>query len=108
MLFVKDFYETHEFCSNNEFMTQSDVPAIAMKNLIETPVNPFTGNVIKELSTEEKNEECIISLSKANAVRTSVNNGFRISDNDWYCVHDNIFIKENWSKANIVNDEKLP
>lgn len=108
MLFVKDFYETHEFCSNNEFMTQSDVPAIAMKNLIETPVNPFTGNIIKELSTEEKNEECIISLSKANAVRTSVNNGFRISDNDWYCVHDNIFIKENWSKANIVNDEKLP
>ena len=106
LLMVKDFYETGTIRSDHKFMTQADTPALAMKGLIENPVNPFTGNIIKELSTEEKNAECIISLSKANAIRTSVNNGFRISDDEWYSVHDDIFIRENWSKVKVVNGEK--
>ncbi|MBR1910887.1 MAG: membrane protein insertase YidC [Treponema sp.] len=106
LLMVKDFNETQEFHSDSSFMTHSDTPALAMKDLIENPINPFTGNAIKELSTEEKNKECIISLSKANAVRTSVNNGFRISDDEWYTVHDDVFIKENWAKLHVVNGEK--
>ncbi|MCR5762426.1 MAG: membrane protein insertase YidC [Treponema sp.] len=106
LLMVKDFHASKEFHSDLKFMTQADTPAIAMKGIIKEPINPFTGKLIKELSTEEKNRECIISLSKANAVRTSVNNGFRIRDDEWYAVHDNIFEKQNWSKLNVINGEK--
>ena len=96
VLMVKDFGEDAEFDFDYDFMTHADVPAIAMDGVIENPVNPYTKKPIKKLSAEEKNERCVISFSGANAVNTTVNNGFRINDSDWYTVHDNIFKAENW------------
>ena len=77
-------------------MTHADVPAIAFEDVIENPVNPYTGREIKKLSASEKNARCVISFSGANAVNTTVNNGFKIKDSDWYTVHDSIFESKNW------------
>ncbi len=96
VLMVKDFGSNSDFNFDYQFMTHADVPAIAFENVIEKPVNPFTNKQIKKLSTEEKNERCVISFSGANAVNTTVNNGFRIKDSDWYTVHDDIFKAKNW------------
>ena len=86
-------------------MTQADVPAIAVKNVIKEPVNPFTGNEIKELSLEEKQKKTIVSFSKANRVRATENNGFIINDDDWYTVKNSIFSVKNWSKLNVKKGE---
>ena len=96
VLMVKDFNERSDFSFDQQFMTHADVPALAFEDVIENPVNPFTNKAITKLSTEEKNERCVISFSGANAVNTTVNNGFRIKDSDWYTVHDSIFKAENW------------
>ena len=96
LLMIKDFNEKGRLETDMTFMTHADVPALAMDGLIENPVNPFTGNAIKLLSTEEKNAQCVISFSQANAVRSTANNGFKIKDSEWFTVHDSIFETENW------------
>ena len=48
LLLVKDF-GSKEFVVSNEFMTNADVLTIATKNVINNPINPFTGNVPLEI-----------------------------------------------------------
>ncbi len=96
VLMVKDFGENKDFSFDYQFMTHADVPAMAFEDVIENPVNPYTGKQIKKLTAGEKNARCVISFSGANAVNTTVNNGFRIKDSDWYTVHDSIFKAQNW------------
>ncbi len=45
LLLVKDFNSTG-YTESKEFMTNADVPTIALSEIIEDPVNPFTGNKI--------------------------------------------------------------
>ena len=45
LLMVKDFGDTG-FTVSNELMVNAEVPYIAVNNLIDNPVNPFTGNPI--------------------------------------------------------------
>lgn len=45
LLMVKDF-NSKEFKTSTEFMTNADTPTIAFKDLINNPVNPFTGKLI--------------------------------------------------------------
>jgi len=51
-LMVKDF-NSRTFTVDDRFMTQADVPTLALKDLIENPVNPFTGNPIDDAAKSE-------------------------------------------------------
>ena len=51
LLMVKDF-GSKEFVVSDEFMTNADVPSIALDGVIEQPMNPFTGKLI---NSDEKN-----------------------------------------------------
>ena len=107
MLMVKDFYADGTLKQDNTFMTQADTPALAVTDVLKNPINPFTGNEIKLLSTEEKYKNTIISFSKANAVRSTVNNGYKIQDDDWFTVTGSIFKKDNWKQLKVQNDVLL-
>lgn len=52
LLMVKDF-DSHGFSFSDEFMTNADVPLLALDGLVESPVNPFTG---KKLTDDTKND----------------------------------------------------
>ena len=104
MLMVKDFNTTGKLQHDYTFMTQADVPSIAIENVLTNNTNPYTGNKIMKLSDEEKYAQTIISFSKANAVRSTVNNGYKIQDDDWFTVRDSIFKKENWKQLHVEND----
>lgn len=91
LLMVKDFDST-EFTTDNQFMTNGDVPTLAFQELIENPKNPFTG---KQINSEAK------YTTDMHAVYTaewdiSVNNGNTFLPGNWYSVHDNIFDMSNW------------
>ncbi len=110
VLMMKDFNAKGKLHDDFSYMTHSDVPQMAFEGLIENPVNPYTGNKIKKLSASEKNKRSIISLSGANGVNNTVNNGYSINDSDWYTVHDSIFKAENWKHEmpvyeNLYGDE---
>ncbi len=92
LLMVKDF-DAHGFSSREDFMTNADVPTLAMAELIENPVNPFTG---KPINSEEKNahEQYVLV-----AGFMSSSNGFRdtFPACQWVSVKGNPWDLSNWS-----------
>jgi len=96
LLLVKDFNANSEFKTDMTFMTNADVPYLALNNLIENPVNPFTGN---EISIEKKKEPLYIVISGSIHIRNKNEYQFGFNPNIDYYVHDNIFKAENWIPA---------
>ena len=95
LLMVKDF-NSKEFKTSSEFMTNADVPSLAVKNVIENAINPFTGNKIDD---GEKYAHPQIVTSSCHWQTTKYNgNTFDTSDGHWYSVSDNIFKEENWKQ----------
>lgn len=92
LLMVKDFGATG-FNISDEFMTNADVPALATKDCIENPVNPFTGKVIS--SDEKTAHEQFIILSKKFSV--GVNNGNTFLPSEWASVKDDLWNRDNWT-----------
>ncbi|MBR3082366.1 MAG: YidC/Oxa1 family membrane protein insertase [Clostridiales bacterium] len=91
LLMVKDFNSRGEFTQSEEFMTNADTPYLATKDVIENPVNPFTG---KQISNDAKNGEQKIFYSGDWGV--DKNNGNTFKPGQWYSVKDNIWKKANW------------
>ena len=97
VLMVKDF-DAQGFKISDQFMTNADVPTIAMDGLIESPVNPFTGN---KVTNEMKNDE-IHEVQLTTEWSTEVNNGNTFLPATWYAVHGtNIFDHNNWENIGV-------
>ena len=101
LLMVKDF-EASGFAVSDEFMTNADVPAIAMAGVIENPVNPFTGNPID--TSDKENHEQLVTLSSHFKTGTNHGNTYDTSDAPWYSVHDNIFDPSDWTRYETYED----
>ena len=101
LLMVKDF-NSEGFTVSEEFMTNGDVPTLAMKDIINTPINPFTG---KEINSEEKlaRDQYIITLHDG---APENNNGNTFARAVWYAVHDDMRKIGNWELAAV--DAVLP
>ncbi|MBP3710650.1 MAG: membrane protein insertase YidC [Treponema sp.] len=95
VLFVKDFDSNEALHEDMRFMTNADTPSLALKDIMENPKNPFTGN---SLSVEDKNAYMKIAVAPMQSLRTRDDKKFTVADNEWITVHDNIFISENWSR----------
>lgn len=105
VLMVKDFGANGKLRTDSSFMTEADVPALAFSETIKNPVNPYTGKEIRLLSKAEKEDMAKISFSKANKVLSTENNGFIISDREWFSVKDNIFDINNWNQLEVQDGE---
>ena len=92
VLMVKDFNSKGFRIEENEFMTNADVPTIAMQGVIDDPVNPFTG---KPVNNNAKYTEpvSVIYSEKWNAAD---NNGTQFLPGHWFTVRDNIYDRSNW------------
>ena len=99
LLMVKDFNSTG-FQTSDEFMTNADVPTMAMEGLIENPINPFTGKLIN-MDEKTAHDQYIIASHEH---RIAKNNGNKFHPSNWYAVHDNIWDKRNWS---LLKEEQL-
>lgn len=90
LLMVKDF-NSRTFTQSDEFMTNADVPTIALKDTVDKPVNPFTG---KAITNDAKTGENYIIASYDWDVAKNGGNTFLPSY--WLSVKDNIWNKSNW------------
>jgi membrane-anchored protein YejM (alkaline phosphatase superfamily) len=95
LLLVKDFGAT-EYTVSDEFMTNADVPTMALSGIIENPVNPFTGNLI---SSNAKNSALYVTTSDNYDINRNDGYVLETSDGEWYTVKDNIFDVNNWTKV---------
>jgi membrane protein insertase Oxa1/YidC/SpoIIIJ len=92
-LLVKDFNTYGLLSIDDSFMTNADVPLIALEGIVENPVNPWTG---KLLTYDKENG---ITLTTSTLWRTDKHQRFQfnIKPDEWMHVHDNIFDPANWS-----------
>jgi YidC/Oxa1 family membrane protein insertase len=95
LLLVKDF-NSNKFSTSEEFMTNGDVPTLAMKDLIKNPKNPFTG---KEINNNEKydHHQYVLGSMKWDIQE---NNGNVFLPGTWFKVHGDVRNKNNWSVLN--------
>ncbi len=92
LLMVKDF-GSKEFTTSDEFMTNADVPVLALKDVVENPVNPFTGKPIT--NTEKTDREQYIITSYEHDV--AVNNGNQFFASAWIGVKGTMLNQDNWT-----------
>ena len=92
LLFVKDF-DSRTLQTDESFMTNADVPALASAGLIADPVNPFTE---KPIGMQAK-EAPVLNVFCSHQWDVGSNNGTTYFPDDWYTVHDDVRIAENWS-----------
>ena len=93
LLMVKDFDAAGPLRESTEFMTNADVPALAVEGVIESPTNPFTGKRIE--SPEKAGRKVYVSGSAWWDVNDNCGNVFL--PDQWYSVHDDLWNAENWS-----------
>lgn len=92
LLMVKDF-ESKEFTESHDFMTNADVPTLAVKDIINNPTNPFTGKAINNI--EKTTHDQYIIMSEQWDVE--VNNGTTFLPSRWASVRDGLWNKDNWN-----------
>ncbi len=90
LLMVKDFDATG-FTVNEDFMTNADTPALATKDLIEDPKNPFTG---KPIDSSGKDEPCLVLSTDHWSIY--VNDGETFLPGSWFKVKDDPYRSKNW------------
>jgi len=98
LLLVKDFDSHTELTEDSTFMTIADVPTLATEEVIENPVNPFTGN---EISSSKKETDPVYITTSGNW-DTDLNHGntFDTSDGEWYqFTGTDIFDESSWIKV---------
>ena len=94
-LLVKDF-DSKVSNVDEQFMTNADVPAIALKDIVASPQNPFT----KTPLVQEKNKREAQFITSSANYNPPDGNAVKLdmSDGQWYTVHDDIFNADNWSR----------
>ena len=92
LLMVKDF-DSEGFTTSDTFMTHADVPTLAMEELIQAPVNPFTG---KAVNNDEKyaHDQYIIMSSDWGITE---NSGNTFLPAQWASVKENLWDLNNWT-----------
>ncbi len=94
LLLVKDYNEDGEFRTDESFMTNADVPAMAVQDVLQDRINPYTGKII-DMSGKENGVDITFSPRFGLVEGTR----FDTDDFDWYHVKDNIFDVKNWAKT---------
>lgn len=106
LLMVKDF-NSQEFVTSDTFMTNADVPTLAMEGIISDPINPFTGKSIN--NNEKTAHDQFIILSREYDI--DKNNGNTFLPSIWASVKDNIWDINNWnfySETTVLSEHAAP
>lgn len=100
LLMVKDFYSEHEPSGgglkiDTTFMTNADAVFFALKDIVENPVNPFTGQPLQTRKAGGANITTIGALSSRGHTKYK----YTINKDQWLRVRDNVFEPANWERA---------
>jgi YidC/Oxa1 family membrane protein insertase len=94
ILLFKDFNDSSPLRTDNKFMTNADVPLLALKDIAEKALNPFTGKIL-----EEDKSEGVYIFTEGYANPSRYPGAACLEDNSkFYFVRDSIFKNENWKE----------
>jgi YidC/Oxa1 family membrane protein insertase len=92
LLMVKDFYAQDALKKTDAFMTNGDVPILALEGIVDNPVNPFTETMLQS----DKDDGIVITTIGAVSTYRHNKYTYTINKNQWLYVKDNIFDPANW------------
>jgi YidC/Oxa1 family membrane protein insertase len=101
LLMVKDFNASGKIKTDMSFMSNADVPYLLLINIIENPINPFTGNIISMIPKENP---LYIAISGSIHIQNRQDTQYGLNPQKDYYVHDNIFNGNNWIQASQYNN----
>ncbi|WP_319756833.1 membrane protein insertase YidC [uncultured Sphaerochaeta sp.] len=93
LLMVKDFESTKPMQTDNSFMTTADVPILALDQIREPAINPFTGKDVFEV-VDKSLIECYYS---SHDPQNNRGNKFDYNAQYSFSIHDSIFEESNWT-----------
>ncbi len=82
LLLMKDF-NSEELTYDNTFMTNADVPTLAFKDVVENPVNPYTG---KPVNNDEKTAHPQYIMQSGDWDTKNTENNTTFPEALWACV----------------------
>ncbi|MCR5621988.1 MAG: YidC/Oxa1 family membrane protein insertase [Treponema sp.] len=96
LLMMKDFGAEGTLEVNNDFMTNADVPTLALEGIVANPTNPFTGNAVDSSDKERGALVCTdhIFMPQQNNSRYV----FTAAPDSWWRVKGNIFKSSSWTQ----------
>jgi YidC/Oxa1 family membrane protein insertase len=95
VLLYKDFNSTGKLRTDMTFMTNADVPVLALDGVAQA-INPFSGKSLRE---NPKAQGLYITTNPFTQPHRHGKRTFNIDADEWLFVHDNIFDPNNWEKA---------
>jgi len=98
ILLIKDF-DQKDFTISDEFMTNADVPTYALKDLIDDPINPYTGNPVNNDAKFSGPQHVLGSPKWV----VDENNGYEFLPGLWLSVEEDMRNKNNWKT---IKDER--
>ncbi|MDR2517821.1 MAG: alkaline phosphatase family protein, partial [Spirochaetaceae bacterium] len=96
LLMVKDFGASGALKTDRAFMSNADVPSLALRGIVENPVNPFTGNPV---AAGAKNKPFYIVIPRIAMPADRQASQLNLYPDKNYYVHTDIFDPANWQKA---------
>ncbi|WP_059369351.1 YidC/Oxa1 family membrane protein insertase [Treponema endosymbiont of Eucomonympha sp.] len=96
LLMAKDFDAVGSLQTDRVFMTNADVPVLALRGLFADPINPYTGNKITD---ENKKKPLYIAISGSIHLSDPNVTQFGLNPKEDYYIHDNIFDPANWEQV---------
>jgi YidC/Oxa1 family membrane protein insertase len=96
LLLVKNFHAEGPLKTDMAFMSNADVPFLALQNQIEPAINPFTKNPI---TIEAKKKPLYIALSGGVHIGDPKQTTLSLDSKINYYISDSIFDEKNWIKV---------
>jgi hypothetical protein len=93
VLLVKDFNSHGRLKTDMLLMTTADVPVLALKGINDNPINPFTNKLI---TMDYKYDGVTININHEPNVADHGKYSYKIRNDQWIQVKDNIFDAGNW------------
>ena len=102
LLMMKDFDATGKLRTDMTFMTNGDMPSLALSGLFEHPVNPFTGKNIPLDTSGIKKDGVIVTANDTHQAWLYKNlRTYPIRSDQWWRVKDSIFKASSWSRETV-------
>lgn len=97
LLLVKDFNASGELKIDNKFMTNADVLELSLKDIVKSPLNPWTNTPITFPSQKDKKAVGVVLTHMWNPGSNVYT--FKVPKSDWVTIKDNIFDASNWQEG---------
>lgn len=102
LLMVKDFNASGKLKKDMTFMTNGDVPSLALSGIIENPVNPFTKKAVPLDTTSIKKDGVLITSNDIHQAWLYKNlYTYPVRKDQWWNVKNDIFKASSWSRADV-------